>query len=36
MTKAGAILRAIVSEIEAESYQNVVETPIDRILKEES
>jgi len=33
MTRAGAILRAIVSEIEAADYQNVVDTPIDRILQ---
>ncbi len=33
MTKASAILRAIVSETEAANYQNVVDTPIDRILQ---
>jgi integrase/recombinase XerD len=33
MTGAGAILRAIVSDSEAANYQNVVETPIDRILR---
>src|SRR5208282_1849779 len=33
MTKAGSILRAIVSDIEAANYQNVADTPIDRILQ---
>ena len=33
MTKAGLILKAIVSDIEAVKYQHVVEAPIDRIFQ---
>lgn len=33
MTKAGSILRAIVSDIEVTDYQNAVVAPIDRILQ---
>jgi len=33
MTKAGLLLKAIVCENEAANYQNVVESPIDRILQ---
>jgi len=33
MTKAGLILKAIVSDIDAANYQNAVDTPIDRIFQ---
>ena len=33
MTKAGLILRAIISDIEAGKQQTAVESPIDRILQ---